>query len=770
MLSGLKRPVVVRRDERGIPFIEAESEDDLYFAQGYVTASDRLWQMELLRRNARGELSEVLGRAALEEDKRRRTYGFAQVAEQSLTRAAPDLRAVLDAYVRGVNAYISALDERTTPPEFKILGFRPRPWTAVDSVVLGKNFAEALSSTWTVDLARGALSSLPQEKRDALLPVTSPLDVLVVGTDTPAKKSSVPAGDDVMTTADVKETLRYVAEIEAARRRSLERVGLFAEELAASNNWVVSGRHTYSGKPLLANDPHLNPSAPSIWYLVHLSAPGLRVAGVTSPGAPGVIIGHNERIAWGLTNLGPDVQDLYRETFDAENPRRYRTPQGWREAEIRREEIKVRKDFNSPATETVAHEVTVTRHGPVIVERGGARYSLRWTALDPDAADFDGFHYINRARDWKTFREALRRHKGPTQNFVYADVDGHIGYYGAGLIPIRRGADGSTPHDGSTDAGEWVGYIPFDELPHVFDPPSGIIVTANSRVVGTSYKHHLTHMWAPPTRARRIFDLLSSKKKMTAEDFRAVLGDAQTISGQTFVREVARVAREARLEERDPKWRDTLALFAAWDGVLRPDARAPRLALEMRSLFQQKILVSAVGAELAREYRWPNGVTLFDRLVAERPREWLPEGTASYADLFDAIHREAREALTKRHGADESKWTWGADLPVRFPHPLAAVPLLGDQFRIEPFPQTGSGGAFATPNVGVAVSMRLIADTADWDRTQQGIALGQSGLPQSPHWADQLADWRNVTPRTLPFTPKAVRAAARETLELRPAR
>jgi len=773
-LRGLKRPVVVRRDERGVPYIEAESEADLYFAQGYVTASDRLWQMELLRRAARGELAEVLGKLVLEEDKRRRTYGFSQVAEQSLARAAPEMRAALDAYVAGVNAYISALDDRTTPPEFKILGFRPRPWTAADSAVLGKNFAEVLSSSWTVDLARAAYDSLPQQKRDALFPVTSPLDVLVVGTDAPARKSSAPAGAGgaapaSILTGDVAETLRSLAGIEAAARRSFERVGLYAEDLAASNNWVVSGRHTYSGKPLLANDPHLSPSAPSIWYLVHLSAPGLRVAGVTSPGAPGVIIGHNERVAWGLTNLGPDVQDLYRESFDPANPRRYQTPQGWREAEVRREEIKVRKDFNSTATDTVTHEVTVTRHGPVVFEKGGARYSLRWTALDPEAADFEGFHFMNRARDWKTFREALRRYKGPTQNFVYADVDGHIGYYGAGLVPVRRSGDGSRPYDGATDAGEWTGYIPFDELPNIFDPPSGIIVTANSRVVGTSYRHHLTHMWAPPTRARRIFDLLSAKKKMTAEDFRAVLGDANTISGRSFVREVSRVAREARLEEKDPKWRETLALFDAWDGDLRPEARAPRLALEMRSQFQQKILTAAVGAELAREYRWGNSATFFDRIAAERPREWLPEGMASYADLFDAAHREARAALAKRLGADETKWTWGADLPVRFQHPLANVPLLGEQFKIEPFPQTGSGGAFATPNVGSGVSMRLIADTADWDRTQQGIALGQSGLPQSPHWKDQLDDWRNVTPRTLPFTPKAVRAAARETVELRPA-
>jgi penicillin G amidase len=780
-LQGLKRPVFVRRDERGVAYIEAESEDDLYFAQGYVTASDRLWQMELLRRTARGELAEVLGRAALEEDKRRRVYGFARIAEQAATKAAPEVRASLEAYARGVNAYIAALDEKTTPPEFKILGYRPRPWTPADSVALGKNFAEVLSSTWQTDLARAAFSSLPKEKRDALFPSASPLDVLVVGTDkaggrnrseaTPKRQaaSTNQGPHESLAPADHAAVLRELGLIEDTRRRSFERVGLYAEDLAASNNWVAGGRRTATGKPLLANDPHLSPSAPSIWHMVHLSAPGLRVAGVTSPGAPGVLLGHNERIAWGATNLGPDVQDLYLEKFDPANPRRYQTPQGWRDAEVRREEIRVRKNFNTTETETTPLEVTVTRHGPVVFEKDGARYSLRWTALDPDVADFEGFHFVNRARDWKSFTEALSRYKGPTQNFVYADVDGHIGYYGAGIIPVRKSGDGSLPYDGSTDAGEWTGYIPFRDLPHVLDPPSGLIVTANSRVVGESYPHHLTKMWAAPTRARRIYDLLAARGKLTIEDFRAVLGDAHTISGRVFAKEAARIAREGKLEEKDEKWRETIALFEVWDGALKPDSRAARLAAEMRLLFQQKILAGALGPDLARQYRWPNSATLFDRLVTERPREWLPAGVGGYAELLDAIHREARASLAKRLGADESKWTWGAESLVRFPHPLASVPLFGAQFVVAPFPQTGGGGFFAAPNVGAGVSMRLIADLSDWDRTRQGVALGQSGLPQSPHWRDQLEDWRGVTPRPFPFTAPAVRAAARETTELRPA-
>lgn len=766
-LPGLKKGVKVRRDERGIAYIEAEDELDLYFAQGYVTAGDRLWQMDLFRRTARGELSEIFGKAALEEDKRRRNYGFAQVAEASAAQAEPRSRAVIEAYAAGVNAYIDSLDDKSLPPEFQLLGYRPRHWTPADSAAVGKNFAEALSTTWTLDITRALFAGLPPDKAAALFPEISPLDVLVVGSDkqraTPAKRTSAVPG-----LMDSKELLNELASVQQTLERTRARIGLNAEDLAASNNWVVSGKRTASGKPLLANDPHLPASAPSIWYMIHLSAPGLRVAGVTAAGAPGIIIGHNERIAWGLTNLGPDVQDVYRETFDPQNPRRYQTRAGWRDAEVRREEIKVRKSMLGTETEVVPHEVTITRHGPIVLKRGVDAFALRWTALAPTATEFTAFYKLNRARDWKEFGEALRDYGGATQNFVYADVDGHIGYYGAGFIPVRSSGDGSIPYDGTKDEGEWKGYIPHAELPHVFDPPSGIIVTANSRVVGRDYPHFLSHVWAPPTRSRRIYDLLTARQKLTAEDFRAVQGDTYTISGATFAREVVKVAREAGLDAKDEKWRETVKLFESWDGQLEPDARAARLAVEMAGAFRTKILAGALGAELAKEYRWPASAIFFDRVIQERPKEWLPKEFASYAELLDAAHRETRESLTKALGADETKWTWGARLSVNFPHPLAGVPLIGKPFQIAPFPQRGGGGLFAAPNVGGSVSMRLIADASDWDKTRQGIALGVSGDPRSPHWQDQLEDWRAANPRVFPFTAASVARAAQLTQTLMP--
>src|SRR5690242_20061472 len=348
-IKGLKERVTITRDERGIPYIDAKNDDDLYFAQGYATAADRLWEMDLFRRNARGELAEILGNGALEQDKLHRTYGFAQEAEAEVAQASPKSLAIFEAYARGVNAYAASLDPKSMPPEFQILQYSFRPWTPADSLIIIKIFAESLSTTWRLDLMRQAMASLPAEKRNALLVEASPLDVLVVGKDTNAKPASAkslllksPTGDRLSVQA-----LTALAHNQDVAAAALDRIGFHADALAASNNWVVSGSHTVTGKPLLANDPHLPSSAPSIWHMVHLNAPGVRVAGITAPGVPGVIIGHNDRIAWGFTNVGPDVQDLYIEKFDPANPKRYQTPQGWQDAVVRQEQIKVRKGFAS---------------------------------------------------------------------------------------------------------------------------------------------------------------------------------------------------------------------------------------------------------------------------------------------------------------------------------------------------------------------------------------------------------------------------------------
>src|SRR5688572_7281750 len=769
-IQGLKDRVTITRDERGIPYIEAKNDEDLYFAQGYATAADRLWQMDLVRRTGRGELAEVLGAgpadAALNQDKLHRTYGFAQAAEAEVAQAPPKVVAVLEAYARGVNAYAASLDPKSLPAEFQILRYNFRPWTPADSFIIGKLFFEALSDTWRLDIMRQALSSLPAEKRNALLPEISPIDVLVVGKDAKAKPATPRSARFAPLS---REALDALAANQVVATAALERIGLDAESLAASNNWVISGRRTVTGKPLLADDPHLRASAPSIWHMVHLTAPGVRVAGVTSPGVPGVIIGHNERIAWGFTNVGQDVQDLYVEKFDPANPKRYQTPQGWQDAVVRQEQIKVRKGFTSEY-DTVVHEVTVTRHGPIIFEADGKRYALRWTALDPRQNRYDVSYSLNRARNWNEFNAALEWFTAPTQNIVYADVDGHIGYHAAGVVPIRKSGDGSVPYDGSTDAGEWTNHIPVSTLPMLYDPPSGIIVTANQRIVGTDYPYFLTHSWAQPYRARRIFDLLNEKPKHSIEDFRRIQGDVYSIAGVLFAQQAVKLLRP-KLTASDEKLRARLDAFEKWDGQVNAESTVAPILSQMRQTFRAKILTGALGPNLVLRFQWSNFDTTLDRILKDQPAEWLPKEFASYADLMRLSYDEAIANLTKIIGPDETKWTWGEIAKARFPHPLSGVPFIGGQFAVAPFPQNGTGGLLgATVNVGASVSMRLIADPSDWDKTQQGIALGQSGVPKSPHWSDQLDDWRAVTPREFPFTAAAVAKAAKHTLMLEPVR
>ncbi|MEK6278828.1 MAG: penicillin acylase family protein [Acidobacteriota bacterium] len=767
-ILGLRARVTIRRDERGIPYIEANSDEDLAFAQGYVTASDRLWQMDLFRRTERGELAEVLtagpNNIALEQDKQHRTLGFARVAEAEVAQASPQSRAQLEAYARGVNAYIASLDATSLPPEFRILQYKPKPWTPADSLLVVKLFYEALSSTWRLDIMREALANLPAEKRAGLMPEFSPIDVVVVGKDT---KRPVTAAVSPQSNSFTRTALDALARDQEIAADSLARVGFYAEGLAASNNWVVSGKRTLSGKPLLANDPHLAPTSPSIWHMVHLSAPGVRVSGVTAPGLPGVVIGHNDKIAWGFTNVGPDVQDLYVEKFDAENPRRYQTPSGWREADIRREEIKVRKGFADSTTDTAIHEVTITRHGPIVFEKAGKRYALRWTALDPKLNNPDSTYLMNRARNWKEFSTALSYFTAPAQNIVYADVDGHIGYRVAGVVPIRKEGDGSVPYDGSTDAGDWVNYIRADKLPQLFDPPSGIIVTANQRIVGTDYPYFLTHHWAQPYRAKRINDLLNEKPKLSADDYRRILGDVYSIGHVLFARQTVKLLRP-KLTPADANLAETLNAFEKWDGQVNAESQVAPMLAQMRIAFRSRILNAALGEELVKIYGWSNFDTTIDRLITEQPKDWLPKEFTSYADLVRVTYDDARGSLIRFLGEDETKWKWGEMVKVRFQHPLAAVPLIGLQFTIPPFPQNGTGGLAATVNVGASVSMRLIADPSDWDKTQHGITLGQSGIPMNPHWKDQLDDWKAVTPRLFPFSEAAVAKATKGTLVLEP--
>ena len=738
VLPGLKDGVTIRRDDRDIPYIEAKNDSDLYFVQGYVTASDRLWQMDLMRRVARGESAEIFGKARLDEDKRWRRFGFAEIADQSLSKLTPELRSALDDYARGVNAFIATLDEKSLPVEFRILQYRPGQWSPTDTIVIGKILADALSTTWQNDLMRASIQGLSKEKLADLDNNVTPFDVVLFGKDT---------GSPGVAASKEKPSVNLLAQAKndlGLRKSSLELVGMYAEELAASNNWVISGRRTADGKPILANDPHLAPSAPGIWYLAHLSDPRIRVSGVTFPGVPGIVLGHNENIAWGATNVGPDVQDLYAETFNEKGE--YKAPSGWQKPSVRTETIKVRTNLLKTATETETFEVTETRNGPVILEDSGKKYALRWTALDPANNEFEFFFAADRARNWDEFKSALKKYGGAAQNFVYADTKGNIGWYAAGRVPIRRRGDGALPYDGSTSDGDWVGYIPFEELPNLYNPPDGLIVTANQRAVGTSYKYpQFARDAAPPWRARRIYDRLQAFSKITPDNVRDVQYDSYNLPLANLAREIVKLNAASA---------GTLAAFKDWDGRMTAGSKAALLANEIRSCMAEKIAGDnkPVPIFVIRE-------RVLDQAVRDRSKLWLPAGYKSYAELMDACDASTRAGLAdpKRLGPDENKWVWGAVFQTRFPHPLVGAPLIGGQFAIPIQPLDGSG---QSPDVGSNVSMRFIALPGNWDETRQVIPLGESGDPKSPFFKNEFDKWLSGAAAVFPFSIEAVEKAA----------
>jgi penicillin G amidase len=745
-ISGLSAKVTVRRDARSIPYIEAANDTDLYFAQGFETARDRLWQMDLLRRVARGETAEIFGKQSLEEDKRWRRFGFAKIADDSISFLSPELRAALEAYAKGVNAYIAALDDKTMPAEFRILQYKPAAWKPSDTVMIGKILADGLSTTWRHDVLKASLANFDKQKFADLNNQVTPYDLVLFGQDAAGAKTAATAA------IPGESALAQAAKDEELRRRSLERVGLYMEDLAASNNWVISGSRTADGKPILANDPHLPPTVPGIWYMSHLSTPSMRVSGVTLPGVPGIVLGHNEYIAWGATNVGPDVQDLYLENMDTMPAG---AASGGASITKRTEVINVRTSPLKTDTEPVNFEVTVTRHGPVIVTDGDKKYALKWTAFDPKNIEFEAFFMANRAKNWEDVKNALRTYGGATQNFVYADVKGNIGWYAAGRIPIRRTGDGSVPYDGATNDGDWIGYIPFEELPNLYNPKSGLIVTANQRTTGTNYKYHaiFSRDAAMPWRARRIYDRLSSKQKLDLDDARDAQLDIYNIPLAKFAKQIVDLNAAAP---------ETIDLLKSWDGNMSAESKAPLIANEIRNCIANAIAAEnkPVPASIIRER------VLF-RAVGEQQSRWLPASHRSWPDFFRGCEAIAKRdlAASKRYGSDETKWTWGMATRSTFAHPLAVAPLIGAQFVVPSAPLNGSG---QTPNVASSVSMRHIASPGNWDATRHVIPMGQSGDPRSPNYKDQFEAWRTGIPMIFPFSKQAVEAAVKHTVLLVP--
>ena len=688
--------VAVVYDRQGTPHIRAGSPEDALFAQGYVTAQDRLFQMDGLRRLASGDLAEVFGPAFLDGDREARRFRFRRIAEEAYVTLPPADRAAFAAYARGVNFYMAA-HLHSLPLEFTLLGYQPRPWSAVDSLLICLHMFRTLTTTWREEIA----------KRDML------------------------------------------ADGDAGKVEYLWAVRAGTEPQPGSNAWALSGRHTASGKPLLSNDIHLEYSLPGIWFMTQIEAPGLNVAGVALPGTPGVVVGHNERIAWGIANLQFDVQDLYIEKLDARGGR-YLYRGQWEQARAEREIIRVK------GRNPVELVVWVTRHGPVILSEDNRLMALRWTVSEPGALQYPILD-IDRASNWQEFTEALARFPGPGSNFVYADVDGNIGYHAAGKLPKRHGYRGDVPVDGATGDFEWDGYIPFDELPSVYNPPDGLVATANQDPFPPDYPYPVNGNFAPPHRARQVRDRLSARDRWRAADLLGVQMDVYSAFSKFLAAQLV-AAYDAR-HVRNPGLEDAVALVRQWNGRMEADKPAPMLAALAFPHVRTSIAEAAAPGK-GRLYDTKMSSAIVEKLLRERPDGWFRD----YNEMLLRALVDSVEEGKNRYGQDVKRWRYGASLRVGIVNPVFhRVPAIGTYFDIAPAPISGS--VKQTTQV-LGPSMRMNADLGDWDASLLNIVTGQSGQIFSSHYRDQWEDY--LAGRSHPMQFRNVKPAS--TLEFRPAR
>jgi penicillin amidase len=753
-VRGLSAPVNVRRDGHGVPTIEAANLDDLFFAQGYVTAQDRLWQMDAMRRFAAGELAEVLGEDLLPRDRAQRILGLRVAARKNLEVSSPECRAHFEAYARGVNTFIETHRKRPAV-EFRILGYQPRPWTPEDSALIAAQMVEDLTHY-------SYRSTLTREKILAKLGPELTADLYVNSSehDRPptVERGSVlkPANDDEDDEDDDEGPANSMT-----RNSAPVKFPDYVDEpqLAGSNDWVVSGEHTVSGKPLLSNDMHLGHQMPNLWYEAHLKSGVLDVVGVTLPGMPYVIVGHNQRVAWGFTNVGGTVEDAYVERFNASG--QYLTPAGWKEAEHRKETIHVK----GKADEVL--DVVVTRHGPIITSLlpGETRpIALRWTLYEGAR---NPFFAVDTARNWDEFTAAFSQLDAPGQNVVYADVDGNIGYHTTGRYPIRAKGDGGLPEDGSNDEHEWNGYIPFDKLPSIYDPPSGIIATANARITPDKYPYSISTGWEAPWRTERIYQVLESGKKFTAADMLSLQTDTYSEFDQFAAQQfVAAVDRSAKASSRAKR---AAEIMRGWDGRMSAESAAPTLAFRARAALIRLLLEPKLGAEPGISYSWGMQSVWLENVLHDRPRRWLPPQYAGYDDLLAA----AVETVLSEPDAPANLdgWKWGEVNAVAIQHPvLGKIPLLNFWTGPGVRPQSGSAYAVKAVTREHGPSERMTDDLADLDASTLNVVTGQSGNFLSPYYMDQWTAWYGGSSFRLPYSTDAVKSATAHTLRLAPGR
>lgn len=691
----------IRRDARGVPHITAASWEDAVFLEGYAMAQDRLFQMDGMRRLAAGELSEIVGPAALEADREARRLRMRRMAEDhARTMPAAD-RAVLAAFARGVNHFLET-HRASLPIEFTLLGYQPKPWTVTDSVLAGLQMHRNLTTTWKHEMQ---------------------------------KQSLLDQGD--------KAKIEYLYP---------PRTG--SEVQPGSNAWALAGAHTASGKPLLANDPHLEFGLPSTWYMVQMTAPGLNVAGVTLPGVPCVILGHNDDIAWGVTNLGFDVQDLYIETL---------APGGagvlykGQPAQSRVEQEVIQIKGAKPVLESVA----VTPHGPALEVVNGKLVTLRWAAGEPGSFQFPLLD-LNKARNWDEFRTALRRFPGPGQNFVFASSrDGSIGYQATGLLPVRHGFNGDVPVDGASGKFEWDGFIPFDELPSAYNPADGYVVTANHNPFPADYKYTVHGDFSPPYRANQIRDLLKSREKWTADGMITVQKDVYSPFSHFLAQQV--VAAFDRAKPTNPAFPAAIALLRGWNGQMEKGSGAPLLAALVYQHVKKAVVDSAAPGKVDL-YLDQMSHSVIEKLLRERPQGWF----RSYDEmLFKALDGALEEGRKIEGNSDVGKWDYGPYNQLKLLHPVLGhvgdnIPLLGEWLNsligsyanVGPAPMSGSSTTVKQTTRKLGPSMRFVADLSSWDQSLLGITVGESGQVGSSHYKDQWESYYTARGTVFAFSAK----------------
>lgn len=773
-VDGLDKPVDVTRDRYGIPHVHAEHEADLWRAQGYIHAQDRLWQMEQNRRIGYGTLAEVFGETAVEADRFSRVVGFARAAAAEAAKLDEETCAVIEAYVGGVNAFIAGHRGRLAA-EFNLLRVEPGLWGVEDVLTVGKVMAWGLSVNWESELNRLLLVAQLGPVRAAEL------------------EAEYPAGTPVILEGVGSQEVTRLLSTAGLLLNEYDKVKAWLGSDSAgkgSNSWVLSPRHTQTRRAMLCNDPHLAVQIPGIWFENHLTCPTLDVTGVSMPGMPGVVIGHNADIAWGMTNAFVDQQDLYLERAHPDEPDQFETSEGWEAATVLEETIHVRR-----RSEPLRERVVITRHGPLIsglVEDTSlppASLALRWVGHVPSHGA-RAILRLNRARNWEEFQGALADWSAPAQAVTYADVDGNIGFVLAGAIPRRRHNLGLVPAAGWDGQHEWEGFVPPHELPRLFNPESGRIVVANNKIAGDDYHHFLGVDFLPGWRAARIEEMLQEKDRYSLRD----MVDMQLDTSSKFAATLAPFF--AQVNSDDPWMKVATNALRKWN--YRMDADNPAGLIFHYSLIclLDEVFGSKLGP-LREQYsgvtRSPlfliNGVSvrvitrLLEVVAQHHDSAWYADARTGRARSRDEVLYAALEQATRRLRADLGdnvrRWEWGRVHQVRYVHPLGSVRLFRSLFNRGPFPV---GGDLTTPNqtfsalrlplplVQVSAAYRQIIDVGEWDASRSITTTGQSGHPMSQQYADQMGMWLEGDYHPMTWTSAAQEAAAQYRSRLVPSR